>query len=193
MSQEFLSLPRLTLPYQAGDEMLVVRDGLTYRGGPHPSLVGHEPTTRSSLEWVVVQIRQTVGQGGGVFHPPNQWIQRPFTFKSTGFGQITALGEVALPPGRYGFQGWSTGMENGRMRARFRSLDARISWPGATTYSLHYSWHIPIQGVFTLSEVTPFVLEMRCDRDRAKPWGFGYGSNLAPELYASLLLFRNSL
>lgn len=79
------------------------------------------------------------------------------------------------------------------MRGRFRSMDSLINWPSATTYSLHYSWHIPIEGVFTIAAQTTFVLEMCCDRDRSKPWGYGYGSQLSPELYSSLLFFRNSL
>lgn len=142
---------------------------------------------------MIFQIRQTAGQEGGAFHPPNQWLTRPFNFKSDGFGRINALGQIVLDPGDYCFRGWTTGMENGRMRGRFRSLDALITWPSATAYSLHYSWHIPIEGVFTIATQTLFVLEMRCDRDRSKSWGYGYGSTLSPELYASLLFFRKSL
>ena len=188
MSQEFSQLPGLPLPYQPEDQLLVVRAGKTYRASPHHSLAHG-----SDVEWSLFQIRSTTSQGGGPFSPPNQWLLRPFNFKSSGFGRLSPLGQVVLDPGRYCFRGWSTGMENGRMRCRFRSLDSLISWPSATAYSLHYSWHIPIEGVFTIAVQTTFVLEMRCDRERSKPWGYGYESNLSPEVYASLLFFRNSL
>ena len=192
MSQEFADLPTLRLPYQSGDQLLVVREGRTYRASPDPSLAQGSPLNSTGIDWVVFQIRTAAGQGGGAFHPPNQWLIRPFNFKSTGFGSINALGQIVLEPGDYCFRGWTTGIENGRMRGRFRSTDSLINWPSATTYSLHYSWHIPIEGVFTIATQTTFVLEMRCDRNRSKPWGYGYESNLSPELYASLLFFRKS-
>ncbi|MBT9317298.1 hypothetical protein [Leptothoe spongobia] len=193
MSQEFSELPGLPLPYQQSDQLLVVRNGRTYRASLDPSIALGTQNGFTDLEWVIFQIRNTHGQGGGAFHPPNQWLPRPFTFKSTGFGSLNAIGQVVLPAGNYCFRGWTTGMENGRMRGRFRSMDSLINWPSATAYSLHYSWHIPIEGVFTIASQTTFVLEMRCDRDRSKPWGYGYESQLSPELYASLLFFRNAL
>ncbi|NEQ50327.1 MAG: hypothetical protein F6K11_09375 [Leptolyngbya sp. SIO3F4] len=193
MSQEFSQLPSLTLPFQQSDQLLVVRGGQTYRAILDPSIALGAAPNLTDLEWVVCQIRNTTGQGGGAFYPPDQWLPRPFNFKSTGFGSINAFGQLVLDSGDYCFRGWTTGMENGRMRGRFRSLDALINWPSATTYSLHYSWHIPIEGVFTISTSTTFVLEMRCDRNRSKPWGYGYESKLSPEVYASLLFFRKSL
>ncbi len=193
MSQEFSELPGLTLPFQPGDQLLVVRDERTYRASLDPSIALGSPTASTTLEWGIFQIRNTSGDGGGEFHPPNQWLTRPFNFKASSFGAINALGHLVLEAGSYCFKGWTTGMENGRMRSRFRSTDSLINWPSATSYSLHYSWHIPIEGVFTISSQTSFLLEMRCDRDRSKRWGFGYESNLAPELYASLLLFRKPI
>lgn len=192
MSQEFSQLPGLTLPYTQADQLLVVRGGRTYRARPDPSLaLGSQPGS-IGLDWGIFQIRNTTDQGGGAFHPPDQWLVRPFNFKSSGFGSINPLGQVVLDAGNYCFRGWATGMENGRMRCRFRSIDSLINWPSATAYSLHYSWHIPMEGVFEIATQTPFVLEMRCDRDRSKPWGYGYESGLSPELYASILFFRKS-
>ncbi|MBT9316372.1 hypothetical protein [Leptothoe spongobia] len=193
MSQEFSELPELVSPFKSDDQILVVRGGQTYRASLDPSFALGTQSGSRALEWVVFQIRNTYGQEGGAFHPPNQWLSRPFNFKSTGFGSITTGGQLVLPSGNYCFRGWTTGMENGRMRGRFRSMDSLINWPSATTYSLHYSWHIPIEGVFTITTQTTFVLEMRCDRDRSKSWGYGYESQISPELYASLLFFRNSL
>ena len=193
MTQEFSELPGLTLPFQHGDQLLVVRDGRTYRASLDPSIALGSQSSSTGLEWALFQVRTTTGQGGGAFTPPNQWLVRPFNFKSNGFGSINALGQVVLEPGNYCFRGWSTGMENGRMRSRFRSTDTRINWPSATSYSLHYSWHIPIEGAFTITSHTTFVLEMRCDRDRSKPWGYGYQSGLSPEVYASILFFRKPI
>lgn len=190
MSQEFSELPGLTLPFAPGDQILAVRNGRTYRASLDPSIALAAQSSSAGLEWAIFQIRNTTHQGGGHFHPPNQWLARPFNFKSNAFGTINAFGQIVLEPGDYCFRGWSTGMENGRMRSRFRSMDSLINWPGATAYSLHYSWHIPIEGVFTLANQTTFVLEMRCDRDRSKPWGYGYESGITPEIYASILFFR---
>ena len=190
MTQEFSELPGLTLPFEQGDQILVVRDGRTYRASLDPSIALGGVSSTAELSWAIFQARVTTNQGGGAFHPPDTWLPRPFNFKSNAFGAINAFGQIVLDPGDYCFKGWSTGMENGRMRSRLRSLDSRINWPGATTYSLHYSWHIPIEGVFTLANQTTFVLEMRCDRDRSKPWGYGYETGISPEIYASILFFR---
>lgn len=141
----------------------------------------------------VFQIRDDTTVGGGSFHPPNTWITRPLNFNSSPFGRLDALGRLELDPGHYCMEGWATGMEGGRMRCRFRSVDNSINWPGATTYSLHYSWHIPIHAIFTVTETQTFVLEMRCDRDHSKPWGFGYASKLPPEIYASLMFSRKTI
>ncbi|MGD1858163.1 MAG: hypothetical protein ACFB2W_28335 [Leptolyngbyaceae cyanobacterium] len=192
MSQEFTQLLGLELPYQPGDQLLVVRGNQTYRGSLHPSIALSGDNGSADLSWALFQIRHT-DQSGGSFHPPNQWLVRPFNFKTAGFGTINAFGQIALEPGSYCFRGWSTGMENGRMRSRFRSIDSLITWYGATAYSLHYSWHIPIEGVFAIAQPTTFVLEMWCDRDRNKPWGYGYESGISPELYGSLLFFRKPL
>lgn len=191
MSQEFSELPGLTLPFTPDDQLLVVRAGQTYRANLDPSIaLGNQPG--QGLEWSIFQIRLAAGQEGGTFHPPDQWLARPFNFQASAFGVINSAGQLVLEPGDYCFRGWSTGMEGRSMRSRFRSLDSQINWPGATAYSLHYSWHIPIEGVFTIATQTTFVLEMRCDRNHAKPWGYGYGSNISPELYASILFFRQS-
>ena len=193
MSQEFTHLPGLTLPYQPADQLLVVRGDQTYRGQLDPSIALPGDTEAADVSWVLFQIRNTAGQGGGSFSPSHQWLIRPFNFKTAGFGRINGFGQIILEPGNYCFRGWSTGMENGRMRNRFRSMDSLITWYGATAYSLHYSWHIPIEGVFAITETTTFLFEMRCDRDRSKPWGYGYESGVIPELYGSLLFFRKSL
>ena len=192
MSQEFSELPGLTLPFQPGDQLLVVREGRTYRASPDPSIaLGSHPEV-SGLDWGLFQIRLAAGQAGGPFHPPDQWLARPFNFKASTFGTINAVGQLVLESGDYCFRGWSTGMEGRRMRCRFRSMDSQIIWPGATSYSLHYSWHIPIEGVFSITTQTTFVLEMRCDRNHSKSWGYGYGSGISPEVYASILFFRKS-
>lgn len=191
MSQEFSELPGLTLPFQQGDQLLIVREGKTYRATLDPS-IALSNQSGAGIEWGLFQIRLAAGQEGGTFHPPDQWLARPFNFKASSFGTINSFGQLVLESGDYCFRGWSTGMEGRSMRGRFRSMNSQILWPSATTYSLHYSWHIPIEGVFTISTQTTFVLEMQCDRNHAKPWGYGYGSDIDPEIYASIMFFRKA-
>ena len=150
-------------------------------------------TGGTMTEFGVFQIRKDPAESGGSFSPPDTWIVRPLNFVSSPFGQLDTFGRLQLDAGHYALEGWTTGMENGRMRARFRSLDNAILWPSASTYSLHYSWHIPIHGVFTIPSPTTFLLEMRCSRNRSKSWGFGYTSETTPDIYASLMFHRQNV
>ena len=150
------------------------------------------------MSWAVFQIRKPSGQSGGNFHPPNLWIERPFNYADplNEFGSITPfpeVGRIELPPGRYVVSGWLTGMENAGMRCRLRPLgDSAAPVYSASSYSNHYSWHIPLDGLLKVTQPTQFVAEMRCDRDRSKSWGYGYRTNVEPEIYGSLLFLKKT-
>lgn len=195
---DFNDLPLLPMPFQANDQLYVSRDRQSYRANPHPSIHGAE-NSAAAVSWALFQIRMPSGQSGGSFHPPNTWIERPFNYADSlnEFGSITLFpdaGRIELPTGRYVVSGWLTGMENAGMRSRLRPLgDSADPIYSASTYSEHYSWHIPIEGLLTISHPTQLMAEMRCDRDRSKSWGYGYRSHVDPEIYGSLLFFRKSL
>lgn len=193
---DFIDLPQLDLPYQSTDELLIARDGSTYRAPPDPSIAGLQGT--NSISWALFQIRKPSGQNGGNFHPPETWIERPFNYadSNNNFGSVTPFptaGNIELPAGQYAVIGWLTGMENAGMRARFRPL----SGPGnvvhsASIYSKHYSWQIPLQGLLAVTQTTQFIAEMWCNRNRNKSWGFGYRTRIEPELYGSMLFIRKN-
>ena len=79
------------------------------------------------------------------------------------------------------------------MRCRLRPLgDSAAPVYSASTYSKHYSWHIPLEGLLKVTQPTQLIAEMRCDRDRSKSWGYGYRTNVEPEIYGSLLFLKKT-
>lgn len=191
---DFSALPPLTMPFRATDQFFVARDGTSYRASPHASINGADSS--QSISWSLFQIRMPSGQSGGRFSPPNTWIERAFNYGDplNEFGSMTpfpAAGRIELPAGRYRIDGWLTGMENGGMRWRLRTLGAAVDpLYSATAYSMHYSWHIPLSGLLSLTEPTQLIAEMWCDRDQSKSFGFGYRSNIDPEIYGSVTFFK---
>ncbi len=191
---DFSDLPLLPMPFQASDQFFVARGGTSYRAFPHESING--ANSLAAVSWASFQIRRPSGQSGGSFHPPNTWIERAFNYADplNEFGSITPFptaGRIELPTGRYLVSGWLTGMENAGMRCRLQPLGGSLPpLYSASTYSNHYSWHIPLTGLLAITESTQFVTEMRCDRERSKSWGFGYRTNVEPEIYGSLMFLR---
>ena len=194
---DFNDLPLLPMPFQASDLLYVSRENQSYRANPHPSINGAE-NSLAAVSWALFQIRMPSGQSGGSFSLPNTWIERAFNYADprNEFGSITPFpnaGRIELSPGRYIVMGWLTGMENAGMRCRLRPLgDAAISVYSASTYSKHYSWHIPIEGLLEVTQPTQLIAEMHCDRDRSKSWGYGYRTHVEPEIYGSLLFFKKT-
>ncbi|MFG6101667.1 hypothetical protein U2F10_05405 [Leptothoe sp. EHU-05/26/07-4] len=195
-SNEFSELPLLPLPYRDTDYFYVSRDGQSYRGVPDPSISGL--TSALGVQVASFQIRRPAGESGGSFYPPATWLERPFNYEHplNDFGTLSPLpsaGRIELPSGHYVVMGWMTGMENAGMRCRLRPLTGSLD-PiySASTYSLHYSWHIPLDGLLAVTEPTQLVAEMRCDRNRSKAWGYGYRTHVEPEIYGSLLFLRKT-
>lgn len=191
---DFNDLPLLPMPFQASDLLYVSRDSQSFKANPHPSING--ANSLAAVSWAMFQIRKPSSQSGGSFHPPNTWIERAFNYADpfNEFGSITpfpSAGRIELPSGRYFVTGWLTGMENSGMRCRLRPLGGSLTPVySASTYSNHYSWHIPLNGLLEATELTQFVAEMWCDRNRSKSWGFGYRTTVEPEIYGSLMFIR---
>ena len=193
----FSGLPELPMPFQESDRFYVARGNKSYQASPDPSIAG--TGFSFGIGWAIFQIRQPGGESGGAFTPPGTWIERPFNYEDplNEFGAITPFPNtgrrIELPSGHYAVLGWLTAMENAGMRCRLCSVDGTVS-PiyGASVYSMHYSWHIPLDGLLLLTKTTQLVVEMHCDRNRSKPWGYGYRTNIDPEIYGSLMFLRRS-
>lgn len=194
--RDFSALDPLPMPFQASDLLYVSRGGQSYQATPDPSILG--PNSGGLIRWAHFQIRKPAGQSGGAFSPHNTWIERPFNYANPAneFGSLSPFptpGRITLLEGVYAVTGWLTGMENGGMRVRLMASDASLS-PiySASVYSRHYSWHIPLEGLLVVTQTTEFTVQMRCDRNRSKSWGFGYRTFIDPEIYGSLLFFKKS-
>ena len=195
-SHEFSELPLLPLPYQDTDTFYVSRDGQSYRGIPDPSISGL--SSALGVKCASFQIRKPAGESGGRFYPQVSWLERPFNYEHplNDFGSLSpfpSAGRIELPLGHYVVMGWMTGMENSGMRCRLRPLTASLD-PiySASTYSKHYSWHIPLDGLVEIAQPTQLVAEMWCDLNRSKSWGYGYRTHIEPEIYGSLLFLKKT-
>lgn len=187
---DFANLPPLALPYRATDQLLVVRDGVTYRAVPNGSV---------GTQWAMFQIRLPSGESGGSFSPPGVWIERGFNYAdpANGFGALAPFptpGRIQLPGGKYLVMGWLTGLEGAGMRARLRLSHGSVPpIHSASVFSKHYSWQIPFEGLLTLTSENLLIAEMRTDRNRDKDFGFGYRTHIEPEIYGSIVLFRQDV
>ena len=121
------------------------------------------------------------------------WTHRPFTVLAgnTGFCEILSDGSLRLEAGEYEVSGWAIALAVKSHRARLAvpSTTEFLVW-GDSAYG--NSWvdsRSFLAGGFTLASQTVVQLEHRCALTQPS-WGFGYRSNLGPEIYVQLILNR---